>query len=81
MFVPKPGRSPPQTPKKHCKTRTFEDVGAETGLSSRMLRSLVELPWMEPVSLRDLEVVYERLITAQLVTPRLAYLPPGVLCT
>eukprot|EP00971_Amphidinium_carterae_P124363 2463548-Amphidinium_carterae.1 len=43
-------------------------------------RSLVEeLPWMEPVSLRDLEVVYDRL--AQLVTPGMAYLPPGVLCT
>eukprot|EP00971_Amphidinium_carterae_P204198 4052104-Amphidinium_carterae.2 len=42
----------------------------------RLLRSLPrslveELPWMEPVSLRDLEVVYDRLITAQLVTPGL----------
>eukprot|EP00971_Amphidinium_carterae_P072472 1433623-Amphidinium_carterae.4 len=46
------------------------------GLFLRLLRSLPrslveELPWMEPVSQRDLEVVYDRLITAQLVTPGL----------
>eukprot|EP00971_Amphidinium_carterae_P087474 1730661-Amphidinium_carterae.1 len=56
------------------------------GLFLRLLRSLPrslaeELPWMEPVSLRDLEVVYDKLIIAQLVTPGMAYLPPGVLCT
>eukprot|EP00971_Amphidinium_carterae_P128851 2552025-Amphidinium_carterae.1 len=43
-------------------------------------RSLIEgLPWMEPMSTRDLEVVYDRLISNFLVTPGLAYLPPGVL--
>eukprot|EP00971_Amphidinium_carterae_P214332 4253611-Amphidinium_carterae.8 len=56
------------------------------GLFLRLLkslpRSLVEgLPWMEPMSTRDLEVVYDRLITNHLVTPGLAYLPPGVLST
>eukprot|EP00971_Amphidinium_carterae_P218066 4328997-Amphidinium_carterae.1 len=41
-------------------------------------RSLVEgMPWMEPMDPRELEVVYDRLISNFLVTPGLAYLPPG----
>eukprot|EP00971_Amphidinium_carterae_P111363 2205854-Amphidinium_carterae.1 len=44
------------------------------GLYLRLLRtfprSLVEeLPWMEPVPQKNLEVVYDKLITLQLLTP------------
>eukprot|EP00971_Amphidinium_carterae_P008563 168905-Amphidinium_carterae.1 len=52
------------------------------GLYLRLLRSFArslveELPWMEPVTPKDLEVVYDKLITLQLLTPGMAYLPPG----
>eukprot|EP00971_Amphidinium_carterae_P080192 1586954-Amphidinium_carterae.1 len=54
------------------------------GLYLRLLRSfprslVEELPWMEPVTQKNLEVVYDKLITLQLLTPGMAYLPPGVL--
>eukprot|EP00971_Amphidinium_carterae_P334070 6469153-Amphidinium_carterae.1 len=54
------------------------------GLYLRLLkdlpRSIVEeLPWMEPVNEKDLEVVYDRLMTLSMLTPGLAHSPPGVL--
>eukprot|EP00971_Amphidinium_carterae_P281141 5582199-Amphidinium_carterae.1 len=44
------------------------------GLYLRLLRSfprslVEELPWMEPVTQKNLEVVYDKLITLQLLTP------------
>eukprot|EP00971_Amphidinium_carterae_P270292 5362937-Amphidinium_carterae.1 len=56
------------------------------GLYLRLLkdlpRSLVEgLPWMEPVNEKDLEVLYDRLMTLSMLTPGLAHSPPGVLAT
>eukprot|EP00971_Amphidinium_carterae_P208712 4140864-Amphidinium_carterae.2 len=56
------------------------------GLYLRLLRELPrslveELPWMEPVEVNDLEKIYDRLMTCHLITPGLAYMPPGVLCT